>query len=278
MPPVKFGDIEKVAKDVFDEDHHNSGFQLKKKMKTSWDASVVTTTVDLLPGGKDKVATPAKLSWKFPKPFGISGISVDKFEFDKGGKYKFETSIDKSMHTVADLKVDIKTDLVDVSKASLGCSYTGLKDTLVSLEMVPAKVATAHTIELMRAFGPLTAGIKYSAGKTPDIGCRYVAGPVFASLIAKDGFKTFLTHGHYKATDVLKVACMFEQNAKGQNFGLGVGYQAAKDTQVKAKVMKDQSIIASVKHSLAKGFTLLVGCKYNVATSENSYGVQLSIE
>merc|ERR1712083_661975 len=96
------------------------------KQKTNLDGAVVTTAVDLF--GKD-CATPAKLTWKFPKPFGLSGICVDKLEMDKGGKFKFEAVVDKDMHSVKDLKLEIKSDLVDLTKATGGFTFTGIADT-----------------------------------------------------------------------------------------------------------------------------------------------------
>lgn len=276
MGPVKFGDIEKTAKDVLDEDHHSSGFQLKNKFKTSWDGAVVTTTTDILPAAKDKVATPAKLSWKFPKPFGLAGIAIDKFEYDKSGKFKFETSCDKALHTIKDLKVEVKSDLVNFGKATVGCSYTGLKDTLVSLEMVPAKVATSYTLELMRAFGPLNMGMKICAGKMPDIGCRYTSGPIFAAVVGNASLKSYAGHLFYKVSDNLKLAGTCAVKEGINDFGVGVEFQAAKDTKVKAKILKDQSILATVKYNLSKGFTFLCGIKYS--SKGVGYGVQLSLE
>jgi len=46
----------------------------------------------------------------------------------------------------------------------------------------------------------------------------------------------------------------------------------------KEKVAQDQSVCCSVKHSIAKGFTVLSGLKCNIKRGDCSYGVQLSIE
>merc|ERR1719232_464269 len=91
MGPVKFDDLSKPAKDILEDDHQTSGFQFKAKQKTNWDGAVVTSTVDLFPppakgdAGGSSVKTPAKLSWKFPKPFGIDAFSVDKLEVSSMG-------------------------------------------------------------------------------------------------------------------------------------------------------------------------------------------------
>merc|ERR1719223_2286846 len=109
MAPVSFSDLAKTAKDVLDNDFQTAGYQFKSKQKTSWNGAVVTTAVDLF--GKDDVKTPGKLTWKIPNPVGIMGFSIDKFEMDKAGKFKFEAGIDNKMHKVDGLKLDLKSDL-----------------------------------------------------------------------------------------------------------------------------------------------------------------------
>merc|ERR1712217_746023 len=120
-----------ATNEVLNDDYQVSGHQLKAKQKTNLDGAVVTTAVDLF--AKD-CATPAKLTWKFPKPFGLAGVSVDKLEMDKAGKFKFEAVVDKAAHTVQDLKLELKSDLVDMAKASGGFTYTGVKNTQVKFE------------------------------------------------------------------------------------------------------------------------------------------------
>ena len=51
---------------------------------------MITTAIDLFPGKDATVQTPGKLTWRFPKPFGIAGFVIDKLEMDKGGKFKLE--------------------------------------------------------------------------------------------------------------------------------------------------------------------------------------------
>merc|ERR1712032_1801951 len=80
------------------------------------------------------VQTPAKLSWKFPKPLGILGFSIDKFEMDKKGAMKLETSASKELHKIADLKVEGKSNITDIGSISAGLAYTGLKDTQIKCE------------------------------------------------------------------------------------------------------------------------------------------------
>lgn len=296
MPPVKFGDVEKVAKDVLDEDHHVKGFQLKNKAKTNWDGAVVTTTMDLgahhvnekgllqkleakLEGVKP-THTPTKLSWKFPSPFGIKGFSIDKLELSPEGKYKMETSFTEGSHTVKDLKVEAKSDLVNLPKSTVHCTYTGIKDTFIMMDTTPMSMDKS-SIEVSRAFGPATVATKIALASymAPDFGCRFLHGPFFGALKCLDKFSTYTAFCMYKASPVLSVAATYQYGGKASGSGgVGVQYQANADTRVKAKVLLDQSVLCTVKHAFAKGFTVLGGFKYNVAKGDSSYGLQVSIE
>jgi len=276
MAPVKFGDIAKVATETLDDDHQVSGIQFKNKSKTSYNGAVVTTTVDVNPD--EKVQTPSKLSWKFPSVFGIGGLSVDKLEMDKGGKLKCEASCDKSLHGVKDLKVDLKSDLVSLDKVTVGATFTGIADTLVLCD-APALKPDAFNLELMRSFGPLTAGVKLGMATVaaPDIGCRYTAGPIFAALLATKKLSVFTAYGGYKVSDDLKLACFYEQSAKG-NAGFGAEYKVNKEASVKAKVLQNQDICATLKYGLSKGFTVLLGMKFNVGSGYQGWGLQVSLD
>jgi hypothetical protein len=276
MAPVKFGDIAKVATEVLDDDYQVSGIQFKNKAKTSFNGAVVTTTVDVNPD--DKIQTPSKLSWKFPNALGVSGLSVDKLEMDKGGKLKCEASMDKSLHKVKDLKLEVKSDLVSLDKVSVGATYSGIADTLLICES-PALKPDAFSLDITRGFGPLTAGIKVGMASmtAPDLGCRYVSGPLFVSLLAKSKLSVFTAHSSYKVSDDIKVACFYEHSAKG-NFGLGAEYKINKETSAKAKVLKNQDICCTVKYGLSKGFTVLFGMKFSVASGYQGWGLQVSLE
>merc|ERR1712194_853813 len=88
--PVKFDDLSKVASSVLNDDYQTSGHVFKGKHLTSYKGAVLSTQVDFF--GDKGVATPAKLAWKLPSPFGLKGVTVDKLEMDKGGKFKLEAS------------------------------------------------------------------------------------------------------------------------------------------------------------------------------------------
>jgi len=284
MAPPKFDDFSKAATEVLNDDYQTSGHQLQAKQKTSFDGAVVTTAVDLF--GKD-CATPAKLTWKFPSPFGLKGVSVDKVELDKAGKFKFEAVIDNGLHTVKDLKVELKSDLVDVSKASAGFTFTGLPDTQVKFE---TKSDMKFGAEVTRNQGPATVGVKFGADNltAPDVGAKFVSGPLTASIFAKKKFQAFSAFAAYTASDALKVAAKVEQGGKGPEWGVGASYTVQKGTTVKAKLIHDSAISLGLKHQVVPGMTLFAGGKFDLAYApgashdtagdKRSYGIKVSIE
>lgn len=281
MAPVKFDDIPKVSKSILDDDYQVSGYQFNAKQKTSFDDAVSTLTVDVLPG--EKMMTPAKISFKFPKPLGIMGSPIDKLEMDKSGKFKLEVSMDKKMHKVDDLLLDAKTDMVNLAKATTGLTYTAIKDTSIKFETKPAKPMD-FTFEATRSIGNAVVGMKCAGLAPPDLGVRILSGPYFASLLAKENLSVFTANLFYKVDDNLKVACTYQQG--GKNTGVcsaGLAYQLAKSTSFKAKITQDTKkdlkglvLSTSVKHQVVKGMTLISGCKY--ADGKPSYGLKLSIE
>jgi hypothetical protein len=283
MAPVKFDDISKTANSVLSDDYQEKGFVLKTKQKTSWDGAVVSSQVDLF--GKDAVQTPAKLTWKLPTPFGKSFVCVDKLELDKAGKMKLECSIADGTVSVndskvGDLKVEIKSDLVDPAKVTAHCTYTGLKGYQVKLD-APPKDPMSFTAEVTYANGPYTVGAKCTS-KTltaPDLGVHFLKGPYFCSLIVKDKLAVYTAHGFYRASDKLKCAATYAHGGKSSgNCSLGLFYELMKGTTVKAKVAQDQSVSCSVKHEVSKGFTLIGGGKYDTKKGDYTYGLQLSVE
>jgi len=277
MAPVKFDDIHKVANEVLSDDYQTSGYQFKAKQKTSWDGSVVTSAVDLFPA-KDSVQTPAKLTWKLPKPFGMTGFCVDKLEMDKAGKFKLEASSDK---VYPGLKVECKSDLADISKVTAGCTYTGIKDTQVKFDTKVTKPQD-FTCEVTRAAGMATLGAKFGMKTVlcPDVGLRIQNGPYFCSLMAKDKLSTVVAHGFFKASSELKCAATADlMGKKSGDFTVGLAYDLMKGTKLKAKLnYTNMAVSCAVKHELRKGFTILCGGMYDSIKNSHSYGLQLSIE
>lgn len=275
--PVKFDDIPKTANEVLNDDFQTSGYVLKAKQKTNFDAAVVTTQVDLVPlkPKTDGVATPAKITWKLPKPFSFDHVCIDKLEMDKAGKFKLECSTSKIR---PDLKIEAKSDLVDPAKITSHLTFTGIKDTQIKLDTKPMKPQDL-TLEATRSMGNATLGCKYVFGGFPDLGVRVLSGPMFGSLLVKDKFTAFSAHSFYKASDVLKLAATFDYGGKKSgDFSVGCAYNVSKNCTFKGKVQQDQSVSTTVKYEVSKGFTLLAGGKYGMKTSALSYGLQLSIE
>lgn len=274
--PVKFDDIGKVAGEVLNDDFQTSGYVLKTKQKASYGGIVHSAQIDLFSNKDSKAArTPTKITWKWPTPFGFKQASVDKLEVDKAGKFKLEASTN-DVHP--GLKFDCKSDLADPDKVMAGLTYTGVKNAQVKFECKALK-PTEFTGEATYTKDIATVGLKLNskilAGAAPDFGVRVLSGPFFGSLVAKDTFKAFNLSAFYKANSDFKCAATYTHGG-GDNgkFTVGLTYKG----MVKAKINQDQTVSASVKHSVSKGFTLLGGGSYNLKKGTTSTGLQLSIE
>mmetsp|Transcript_90069 Transcript_90069/g.160387 ORF Transcript_90069/g.160387 Transcript_90069/m.160387 type:complete len:277 (-) Transcript_90069:179-1009(-) len=276
MAPVKFDDIAKTANEVLNDDYQTSGYQFNAKQKTSWDGAVISTAVDLFPG-KEGCMTPAKLTWKFPTPLGVSAFAIDKLEMDKTGGMKLEMSSDKAYKG---LKLECKSDLKSTAKIVGACTYTGIADLFLKMETKATKPQD-FVLDISKAQGPATVAMKLTPSNmtSPDVGLRVLSGPVFASFAAKEAFSTFVASCHYKATSELRCAASYTYGGKANgNFTVGVAFEPKKGTLLKAKVQQDQSVSCSVKHGLTKGFTLLGGLKYDTVKGMPSCGFKLNVE
>jgi len=278
--PCKFGDIQKKAADVLNEDHQTKGYNITSKQKTSWDGAVLTTSCDLFAGagGKDEIATPGKVTWKLPKPAGFSGISIDKFEIDKKGSMKLEATADNSLHKIKDLKIAFKTDPKDLSKFSKGITFTGIKDTQIIAEVKPLDLKS-FSAEVTRSVGDLaTVGVKFGAGGVPDVGLNLTKGPAFTAVTATKGFSVFNGFLLYTVNDKLKVAATFEKGGDKLGFSAGGAFAVQKGTSLKAKVDHEQKASLTLKHEISKGVTILAGADYAVKKSVFNYGLKVSVE
>merc|ERR1712050_627931 len=122
------------------------------------DGATLSGAVDLF--GKD-CATPSKLTWKFPKPFGVAGLSIDKLEMDQKGKFKMEAVMDKTLHHVDNLKFEVKSDCENLAKTSVGFTFTGIADTQVKFETKQDMKFTAEVTRSLNANA--TLGVKLGA-------------------------------------------------------------------------------------------------------------------
>lgn len=275
MAPVKFDEIPKTASEVLGDDYQEKGFSLKTKQKTSFDGAIFSGAFDIGPT-KEGIYTPAKLTWKFPKPFGKDFVCIDKLEMDKAGKMKLEVSTDK---IAKGLKVVAGSDLVDKTKITASCTYAGIKDTHFKLDTKAMKPQD-FVFEVTQAQGPATFGVKCTAATLmkPDVGFRLTHGDFFCSLLAKEKFSVFTAHTCYTPSPPLKLAGTYTYGGKANGaFTFGLAYAVMKGLKVKAKASQDKAVSASVKYDVSKGFTLLGGGKYD-AKGAYTYGLQLSIE
>lgn len=278
MGPVKFADIEKVAKDVLNNDFKVSGYEFKAKQKTSWESSVVTTAVDVL-NPKSPLSS-ARIEWKMPKLLGVAGFNVDKLEMDKSGKFKFEASADKDLHNVPELKTELKSDLCSLDATVVGITYTAIKDVQIKAETAVLKPEKL-TVEATGMLKGATVGVRCTPGTihTPDLGARYQHGALFGAvtlskLNLKSPLGSLTAFGQYKINNDAQVALSY--SGKGA-INAGLGYSVAGvGIKVKADVGASE-LHTSLKYALAKGFTVLAGGKFS-QKGVVSYGCSLSIE
>jgi len=272
MAPAKFDDFQKVATEELNDDYQTSGYVLKAKQKTNWNGVVLSHQVDVLDKSQP---TPAKITWKIPKIGCFDHISIDKLEMDKGGKFKFEASTDK---IYPKLKVDCKSDLVDIKKVNLGLSYTGIPDAQMKFECKAMKPNDFNG-EVTYAMGPATYGVKFSnailKGGLPDFGLRVKSGSLFCAIIVKEKLGLFNAAMAYKVNKDVNCAATYNYTTKTKsgNLTVGMSYQGI----YKAKVSQDKSVSLSHKYTAAKGFNVLSGLKYSKSAGV-TYGLQLSVE
>lgn len=297
MAPIKFDDLCKPAKDVLTDDYQESGYNFKAKAKTNFEGlgnfmgdsdgksgGTLTTAIDFDAAKSKGDATPAKLTWKLPKPLGLAGIAFDKLEMDKGGKMKLEAAIDKGLHGVNDVKLECKSGLDGLGSLQVGVTYTGVAEALVKAEisaMNPANYAAELGYNIG---GGACVSLKSTPGSVADVGARYASGPLMCSATSKAAFSAFSFHGFYKVSDDLKLAATYGFGGKDNGaFSAGLGYTAAPGTFVKGKLTgvngADLAVSTSVKKELAKGFTVTTGAKMPIDGNKPwTYGVAFNIE
>jgi len=276
--PCKFGDISKKAADVLNEDFQTKGYAVSNKQKTSWDGAVVTAAIDLF-SGKEDITSAGKVTWKLPKPAGLTGVSVDKFEIDKKGGMKLEATLDNNLHKVKDLKVEVKTDLKDLASVSKGITFTGVKDTQIKAEFKPLN-PKKFTAEVTRTVAETaTVGVKFNGpdAKAVELGANFTKGPGFMALTAKGG--AFALFGNYKVNDKVTIAGTFEQGGKNSgNWATGGSFALQKGTTIKGKMDNNQVASVGLKHEISKGVSILAGVSYDVKKGSSSHGFKISVE
>merc|ERR1712176_1002049 len=142
--------------------------------------------------------------------------------------------------------------------------YTGIKNAQVKFE-TKASNPMEFTGEVTYAKDKATVGMKLNhtilKGGSPELGIRYLTGPFFCSLVAKEAFQSFNACVFYKANDDLKCAALYTHGGKDNGkFSIGINHKALG----KAKITQDQTVSFSSKYVVSKGFTLLGGLSYNM--------------
>lgn len=309
MPP-KFGDLSKSAADHLSDDYTGSDANVssfKSKVKTNFegvqsfreeggkDGATLTTAVNFDWGGK--VATPAKLTFKFPKPLGIAGIAFDKFEMDKSGKQKLECGLDMdTLAKVSGLNCNVNTDLDfgNLAGTTLGATYKGISnaqckaevnvDKLVKVALTDAKAYSAEATYSVG--GGATVGVKHSPESTLDVGVQYVTGPATFSCMVQEGFSAKTFHCFYKLNNDMKLGAVYNLGGKktdGQ-WGAGLAWNVCDGTLFKGKVTgkagANLMLSTAIKQTLAKGVTMTAGTNVPLDSPDKAmtWGLAFNIE
>lgn len=289
--PGKFDDLSKAASDIIGEDFpcdkskQKADFQLVTNNKTNLDGASSKVTVDVLKGDKGAISVPAKLTFKFPKPFAfLPGFAIDKFELSPGSNIALDCSASKDLHGIDALKVEMKSK-VDANSFTKTLTYTGIADTSVKCEVekkADQDVVTAIKglkAECLRSVGPAVVGAKLDAKSAcPDVGAMMEQGPITGSIIAKNKFSEFSGAAVYKVSGDTKVACNVEVGGKKNGQWAFAGTHKVADVSTKFKLNWDMTLSGAFKKDLAKGTNLVGGVSYNINSQETCYGFKLNIE
>jgi len=282
--PEKFGDVAKTASSVLGDDFQCNGYQFKTKNKTKVAGGSAEVAVDLL--DKGDVKTPAKLTFKFPNNY-LEGLSINKLEMDSKGAGKLEFGLDRKLHQVDGLKLEVKSDFPcsDPAKQSVAfaATYSGVADSVVKVETKASNMADISA-ELMHAhdFGScaavLGARLENTSNLCPSAGVNITCGDLFASVVAKNQFSEFTLHKHYKVSSDMQAAATYQHGGKN-NGNWAVAAQAkVLDGTAKAKFESSNNLSLSFKRDLAKGTTFVGGMKFNVSNSNMTFGAKVSVE
>lgn len=289
--PGKFDDISKTASSLIGDDFpsdkgkQKADFQLKTKSKTNFDGAVAEVTVDMMKGDKGAISLPAKLSFKFPKPFCfLKGFAIDKFEIDAGSKIALDCSGNKELHGIDGLKTEVKSKL-DSQTFAFHATYTGIADTQVKVEVEkkpnqePMAAVQGAKVEVLRSMCGAVIGAKVDATTLcPDVSASYEHGDLTASILCKAKFSEFTPYVHYKVSDDLKVAGTFDFGGKKSGAWAFAATHKHGDINTKAKLTSDMTACVAVKKDLAKGTTFHGGVGYNINSSAMTYGMKVNIE
>jgi len=278
--PVKFGDLNKVAKSVLSDDYlkgysASGAFEFKAKQKVSATGSVFTTTVKYDTDGKGLISSPATLSIKHPKPLGVDSVSIDKLDVAKDGNVTTEITVS---NVVDKLSLLVKGDF-NKKEATGAVSFTGIADTLVRAEVL-AHAPQKSVLEITRDQGPATLGIKATlapdAISKPDVGLRCVVNGIFASLNLKK-LQDVEVMTEYKINSNVDVALAVNRAGDGTvKAEVGSSIKIDDRTSVKVKGSNGGDVESLINFAPYQGFKVLAGVKY--AKNGATFGASLNIE
>jgi len=312
--PGKFDDVAKTAKSVLNDDFQcgtaadkkknlpaANQFQFKTKSKSNLGG---TAELEVDVGAAGAVQTPTKLTFKVPNTL-LPGLSVDKFEIASKGTAKLECGLGKECVKVDGLKVDLKSEIKNPSNPfafdfknttlSYGLTFTGVNDFAFKLDgkchsVTDDKNNTTgpmdSTLEVLH--GRDVAGVATVIGAKVDVACS----PSVNLSFAKDNFFLGVTadkltgapefgfYPHYKVSNDISVAASYMQGGE-KNGSMAVACSAKLfDGTFKGKFSsgKSSDVCLGFKKDLAKGTTFLGGMKFDLGSSDTTFGAKFSVE
>jgi len=262
--------IAKPVTDILNKGYTTSGCQFKIKAKTSLNDAAVKAVVDV------SDTNVGRLKWAVPKPFGLEKVSIDKLEFDSAGAVNTEVTSTVANGCSLQLKTELNElknvlkNFKEVGDTAVGVTYTGIADTTIKVETKLADPAQFEA-ELTRTFNATTVAVKCEGTRVPDVGLSHTQGPL--QLVLKANQLSNLTClGSYELDKDTQLAtsCVLRGSESGA-VSVGFQHQMAGGWALKAKMESDNSVSASLKHSV-DGLTLLTGARFSPNSSQAGWG------
>jgi len=264
MAPAKFSDINKISKDILNEDYTS-----KVALKCKKDAGPILVTIDT-----DRSAAGA-LSSKVAGKFSYAGLSVDKFQHDSAGNPILETSLSPQ----PGLKIAFKGG----KDLDLCCDYkTGSITTTTKFDAKSMSKVSASTTYGLASGAVIGGNTTYKHGtgvEAFNLGASYGSGPLFAAISSAGKGSSVSLSTMYKATPELTFATS-TTHSKSEKFTLNAvgGVYNAPFGDVKAKYAGNGVISACLIKSVASGVKVTAsGSIAGTDTSTFKYGLGVSM-
>jgi len=264
MAPAKYSDINKVSKDILNED-----YTTKVSLKCKKGAGPIAVTIDT-----DR-SSAGSLSSKVSGKFSYAGLSVDKIQHDSSGNPVLETSVCPQPGLKISFKGGKNLDLLCDYKTGNTCTTT--KFDAKSMSKVSASTTYAHASGAI--IGADTIYNQTKGVEAFNAGASYGSGPMFASITSSGKGSSLNLSTMYKATPELTLATS-STHSQSEKFSLVAvgGVYKAPFGDVKAKYAGDGVLSACLIKDVAPSVKLTASGSISGAdTSTFKYGLGISM-